>query len=153
MMQWREQTLTSQMHLLEQQAGIYMQFDKALDEQDPILLQRLAYTQFGLIPQGTGSLQSNQPLPPVGQSTYTTQQADGWFSAPTSVSLSGQDVFDSVLEPNQMPLMAQPPQFASTTFTRLTTGSLRPWVMLLGLVGIVVGLVSHPITAMKNRPV
>lgn len=144
MMQWREQALTSQMHLLEQQAGIYKQFDNALDEQDPILLQRLAYTQLGLIPEGTGPLNTNQPLPPVGQPTYTTQQTDGWFSAPTAASLSGQDVFDSVLEPGQMPLLAQPPQLPSTTFVRLTTGPLRPWVMLLGLVGIVLGLVSHP---------
>lgn len=143
-MQWREQTLASQMHLLTDQAGIYKQFDTALTEQDPILLERLAYTQLGLIPVGTGPIQTSQPLPPVGSSTYTTQQADGWFSAPTSASSSGQDVYESVLEPGQMPLATHPPQPAGTAFVRLTTGPLRPWVMLLGLVGIVLGLVSHP---------
>jgi hypothetical protein len=144
MMQWRAQTLDSQMHLLEQQAGIYSRFDKALDEADPILLERLAYTQLGLIPEGTGPLNPDQPLPPVGQPTYTTQQADGWFSAPTSASTSGQDVFDSVLEPGHMPLLNQPPQPADTALVRLTTGPMRPWMMLLGLVGILLGLVSHP---------
>ncbi|HAI11109.1 MAG TPA: hypothetical protein DCM28_05350 [Phycisphaerales bacterium] len=144
LMQWRQQTLASQLHLLDQQAGIYKKFDTALDEQDPILLQRLAYSQLGLIPQGTGPVNTSQPLPPVGDSTYTTQQTDGWFYAPTSTSMSGQDVFDSVLEPGQMPLTTQPPQPASTTFLRLSTGKLRPWVMLLGLVGIVLGLMSHP---------
>ncbi|MFG0251015.1 MAG: hypothetical protein ACF8OB_19200 [Phycisphaeraceae bacterium JB051] len=146
MMQWREQTLGSQMHLLEQQAGIYSRFDEALDAEDPILLERLAYTQLGLIPQGTGPLHPDQPLPPVGQPTYTTQQTDGWFSAPTSASLSGQDVFDSVLEPGQMPLMNQPPQPLDTAFVRLTTGPMRLWVMLLGLVGITLGLIAHPQT-------
>jgi hypothetical protein len=144
MMQWRKLTLEAQVHLLDQQAGIYKQFDNALEQQNPILLQRLAYTQLGLIPEGTGPLQLNQPLPPVGSPTYSTQHTDGWFSALADASTSGQDVYESVLEPGKMPRAIQPPQMASSSFVRLTTGPLRSWVMLLGLLGIVLGLMSHP---------
>ncbi|MBL4702499.1 MAG: hypothetical protein JKX85_14720, partial [Phycisphaeraceae bacterium] len=127
MMQWRKQTLATQAQLLQSQAGIYKRFDTALLEEDPILLQRLAYTQLGLIPQGTGSLQFNQPLPPIGESTYSTQHTDGWFSAHLAASTSGQDVYESVLEPGVMPQTSAPPQQINSSLARLTTGSLQPW--------------------------
>ena len=152
MMQWRKQTLATQVQLLENQAGIYKRFDTALAEEDPILLQRLAYTQLGLIPQGTGPLQFNQPLPPIGESTYSTQHADGWFSAHFVAFASGQDVYESVLEPGEIPPAMQPPQQVNSSLARLTTGSLQPWVMLLGLVGVTLGLVANPSQQTEPRP-
>ena len=144
MMQWRKQTLQTQVQLLERQAGIYQKFDTALTQEDPILLERLAYTQLGLVPRGSSPVEHYQPLPPVGDSTYTTQHADGWFSAPIGQSNMGQNIYESVLEPGQMPRTALPPKLANTSLVRLTTGPLRPWVMILGLVGILLGLVASP---------
>lgn len=144
MMRWRKQTLRTQVQLLERQAGIYQKFDTALTQEDPILLQRLAYTQLGLVPRGGSPVEHYQPLPSVGESTYTTQHADGWFSASIGQSNTGQNIYESVLEPGQMPPTALPPQMANTRFVRLTSGALRPWVMLLGLLGVILGLMASP---------
>jgi hypothetical protein len=51
-MQWQHRIMQLQAEQLERQASGYQQFNAALDAEDPILLQRLAYHYLGLKPAG-----------------------------------------------------------------------------------------------------
>ena len=135
-LQWRRDLMQDQAQQLGEQCVSYRQFQTALANDDPIVLERLAYYQLHLKPVGT------EPLAPPGERSTLT-----WASAPAPGESQAPD-WDNVPTIEAMlhrPLPREgvdcrPPQPPNSRLTRLTRGTSRLMLLGVGLAFVYVGM-------------
>lgn len=115
--------LDNDLRRIHAQVGNYIAFTQAIQDGDPILLQRLAWHQLHLKPAGAIPLDG---LGPADQ--LMSQTPDQWLRP-------------VVYEP--APDIAPLPPLPDTRFTRLILGPARPWVLALGAWLVLFGLLTH----------
>ncbi|MCC6578812.1 MAG: hypothetical protein IT440_00085 [Phycisphaeraceae bacterium] len=154
---WKQsKALAWQLDVMRVQAGQigkelkdYQALERAVEQDDPLLLQRLAFEQLRQKPQGVELMAPPAPLLPVGIVLPTDDQK-GW-----SLRYQPSEAGQMLCQPKPVEAMVEhpvpvpgvncvPPVEVQSTLIRLTTGPLRPVVAALGLVCLSLGLVLSP---------
>ena len=117
--------MRDQLAAMQRQTERYREFERAVLEDDPLVLERLAFTQLRLKPAGVS-------LPEVEVEGGPRRDAVG-FAADASV-----DAW--LAEPVPAPPAAPGASAVNTRLTRLTTGVLRLPLLLAGMACVVGGL-------------
>jgi hypothetical protein len=138
-MKWQLDLMSLQADALVKQGESYHQFHEALASDDPVLLERLAYLHLRLKPAGT--------------ETLDTQAAAQWLMDARENNRTGAFSIEAMLH---QPLpragvdypVPDPPQ---SRLVRLTTGTYRLAILLVGGLCLAVGLM--PPTIPEDEPV
>ena len=133
-MQWRRDLMRAQAQQLAEQTLSYRQFHAALADDDPIVLQRLAYYQLHLKPAGT------EPLATPGEGSTLT-----WVNVPGASGTPGWDDMPTIEALLHRPLPREgvdcyAPLPPDSRITRLTSGSSRLVLAAAGLMLVYVGM-------------
>lgn len=116
-LQWQHDIMRIQANRLAQQKQDYRQFYQALQSQNPILLERLAYHQMHLKPAGSQTLNSVETVNP--------QTVEGWLHTP--LPRVGIDYPTLKVIPSKL--------------VRLATGQTRLPLMAVGILSVIAALV------------
>ena len=139
---WQRDMLRLQAEGLETQRASYSAFHEALAADDPVLLERLAYTHLRYKPadkqllDGVGEGYGDGEVVAVGYSPVTGMQ-----TTPATGS-SGSEVIESWLSTPQPVIGQDIPAYRpmNTRLVRLTRGPSRYLLLLVGLICLVAGL-------------
>lgn len=155
---WQRDMLRLQAEGLETQRASYAAFNDALMADDPVLLERLAYTHLRYKPAGkrllAGVGEGHDRGDLVTMSGETPHHAGGWYADGVWVGMEQDPGIDTggVPEvPEVIEAWLSTPQPVvgrdiaayrpmNTRLTRLTTGNSRFVLMLVGIVCLLVGL-------------
>lgn len=122
-LRYEQSILHRQTVLMELKSENYGNFIQAVENNDPLLLQRLAWSQLQLMPAGS------EPIEWIARNPLIRDvRVDPW------------------LEPSvaQLPPVEQAFQLPDTRLVRWVTGPSRPWVMAFGGWLILLGLLVNP---------
>lgn len=138
---WQRDLIRLQLQRLEEQEQAYQQLLLALDSDDPVLIQRLAYHYLKLKPAGAESIANpdNFQKPP-GVMGAAYGKPGGPVPRPLAESMNNVDAW--LYRP--MPVVGKdypPYPMTDTLLTKLVTGPARPTVAAIGGLLIAVGLI------------
>jgi len=141
---WQRDMLKLQAESLETQRVSFAQFHEALEADDPVLLERLAYTQLRYKPAGTELINDIQlTAGPVGAPEGMAGIGGGWAVAPANLPGQGPtDVIESWLASPQ-PVVGkdiQPLRPINSRLTRLTRGPSRHVLLIVAVLCLIAGL-------------
>ena len=134
---WQHELMQVQVEQLSAQKQRYQWFDQALDRDDPVLLERLAYTQLNLKPVGKTLL--SEPARWDGPLLVTNPDIQALLAADDGARLPAEDCSAQTWLARPMPTVAayQPVQ---SRLTRLTTGHSRVLLMIGAVCCLAAGL-------------
>lgn len=124
----QRELIAREVELLQMQQNNYVELTKAINQNDPLLLQRLAWDQLRQQPIGGQLLSHNASAIGPNQSLPTVDQ---WVQAslpPLAMKLSEPDRLIAV----------------KSKLMKLITGSSRPWVLAFGGWLILMGVLLNP---------
>jgi hypothetical protein len=137
---WQRDVLKIQSERLETQRASYEQFNDALAADDPVLLERLAFTQLRVKPAGKRLINDLWAVagPDSGATPGAAQASDGQLYA-------GSEVIESWLASPQ-PVVGrdiQPLRVIDSRLTRLTRGPARYVLLTVAVLCLVAGLLPN----------
>ncbi|MBI1337076.1 MAG: hypothetical protein GC164_08950 [Phycisphaera sp.] len=139
-LRWQRDLMSQQSANLAQQQQGYREFSSALAHGDEQLLQRLALTQFRLKPTGsvalTGMADKSGIIPATPGTDSLHSTVESWLHRP--LPMLGVDV--------------TPPPRIQSQLVRMTTGPLRPWVLLVGFVAMGFGVAVPRSGGDRDKP-
>lgn len=145
---WQRDLMREQAERFEAQAQHYADFHEALAADDPVLLERLAFTQLRLTPVGKQPLQAPTTDPVASGRTVFTQHRPGGAPQPEPPPLLASEsaAVDAWLtEPlPQVGVDVAPPRPINSRLTRLATGPHRTALIAAGLACLAAGVWSGP---------
>ncbi len=145
---WQRDMLRLQAEGLEKQRAGYSAFHEALTADDPVLLERLAYTHLRYKPadkqllDGVGDGYSGGEVVAVGHRDQRWGDGPGAVNPVAGADSPGAEVIESWLSTPQPVVGRDIPALKpmNTRLTRLTRGSSRYVLLLVGIICLVAGL-------------
>lgn len=106
----------------------YVAFHEALQNNDPLLLERLAWHHLRMRPEGSETVET------VIENPWLVPSVDQWV-APPAVELETPEALE----------------LPDSTLVRLITGDARPWVLAFGAWLILMGLMINPTVPVRDE--
>jgi hypothetical protein len=154
---WYHRLMLIQERQLTRQEEQYRGFHDALASADPVLIERLAYQVLHLKPVGVAIIPTPAPSPFAYPSRWSATTTDAKARLPQRAD----SIEDWLYVPvPQLRVDYPPPQPVRSTLVRMSTGTKRLGVILVGAICIALGLLSagapgsqpHPNQESSTRP-